>query len=279
MRPKIILSLLGFLATGLGFFQPPANGEEQGGCLTGSCHAALTGDNQPHPAKKICLDCHQASRPEHPRPGEKTFTLKPPPCLECHSQIQDYPYLHAPVAAGDCTPCHNPHGEKKSNYLIANGKNICYSCHDQIFSANELFFHGEIQKENCKNCHTTHGSDYPHLLRAAYSTEYFNSYGADKYELCFKCHKIDLLLDATTSFNTKFRDGNRNLHFLHVNRENQGRACKFCHEPHASRQPHLIREVVTFGGWQLPIDFKVSEDGGGCTPGCHKPQSYDRKKK
>lgn len=278
MDRKSMLPLLAVLASILWVFSPPAFAAENS-CLAAGCHSEMSAANQPHPPEKGCDSCHEATQAGHPQAGQKTFVHKPPICLECHPQIQDYGYLHAPVAAGDCNPCHSPHGEKKSNYLIANGKNICYSCHDRVFTTAALFFHGDIQKENCKNCHTTHGSDFPHLLRAAYSTDYFNSFRPETYELCFKCHKIDLLLDPTTSFNTKFRNGSANLHYLHVNRENQGRACKFCHEIHASNQPHLIKETVSFGGWSMPINYQPSENGGSCTPGCHKRQSYDRTQK
>jgi len=36
---------------------------------------------------------------------------------------------------------------------------------------------------------------------------------------------------------TNFRDGARNLHFLHVNKAVRGRTCRACHEVHASKQP------------------------------------------
>jgi hypothetical protein len=39
----------------------------------------------------------------------------------------------------------------------------------------------------------------------------------------------------------------------------------------------LIADSVPFGKWSLPLKFVKTETGGSCAPGCHKPQSYDRK--
>ena len=33
---------------------------------------------------------------------------------------------------------------------------------------------------------------------------------------------------------------------------------------------------MAFGKWKLPLKFVKTETGGGCSPGCHKPQYYDR---
>ena len=74
---------------------------------------------------------------------------------------------------------------------------------------------------------------------------------------------------------TRFRDGEVNLHRLHVNRE-KGRTCRACHEVHASKNPFHIRDAVPFGGrgWQLEIRFKKAETGGSCAPGCHVERAY-----
>ena len=75
---------------------------------------------------------------------------------------------------------------------------------------------------------------------------------------------------------TGFRNGNLNLHFLHVNRE-KGRSCRTCHEVHAGNQAKHIRNDVPFGkAWMLPIDFTENRNGGTCVAGCHKPKDYNR---
>ena len=84
----------------------------------------------------------------------------------------------------------------------------------------------------------------------------------DQYKLCFNCHAPDLVLQPQGTGLTGFRDGDKNLHWLHVNQQ-KGRTCRACHEVHASREPFHIRESVPFGtgGWMLAINFSSDADG------------------
>jgi hypothetical protein len=75
---------------------------------------------------------------------------------------------------------------------------------------------------------------------------------------------------------TSFRNGDRNLHYLHVNRKDKGRTCSTCHEMHGSNLPGQMAESVPFGQWTLPINYVKQSNGGSCGPGCHVHQSYDR---
>ena len=75
---------------------------------------------------------------------------------------------------------------------------------------------------------------------------------------------------------TGFRDGDQNLHFLHVNRTEKGRTCRACHEAHSSTVPKHLRETVPFGDWQMPVGYTQTADGGRCAPGCHLPKTYSR---
>ena len=84
------------------------------------------------------------------------------------------------------------------------------------------------------------------------------------------------MTEAETTTVTDFRDGSRNLHFVHVNKTRKGRTCRACHETHASRRPNHIRESVPFGNWQLPVNYEKTDDGGSCAPGCHRPETYSR---
>ncbi|MFC1781938.1 hypothetical protein ACFLZ8_06730, partial [Planctomycetota bacterium] len=95
-------------------------------------------------------------------------------------------------------------------------------------------------------------------------------------ELCFGCHEKTLVQTSTTEDLTDFRNGNQNMHFLHVNKESRGRTCRACHQTHASNQLKHIRESVPYGGWDLPINFSKTDTGGLCRPGCHMPKAYDR---
>ncbi len=81
--------------------------------------------------------------------------------------------------------------------------------------------------------------------------------------------------DERTTTLTDVLDGDRNLHFVPVNKTPKGRTCRACHETHAGNSPSHIRESVPFGNWPLAINFVKKENGG---PGCHAPVTYDRKK-
>ena len=47
---------------------------------------------------------------------------------------------------------------------------------------------------------------------------------------------------------------------------------------HGGTLPKLMAEKVSFGEWELPIRFEQTENGGNCSPGCHRPFAYNRKK-
>lgn len=259
--------------------RPAAATEEPKECATSECHPGLMAKEPPLPKGHAdCTHCHQGSdkAENHPQSGVKSFSLSKDICLECHQIIVDYDYLHPPVAADDCLACHTFHSASNSLLSDSQDRLICYNCHQAVVNEGDTQLHGDVAKQKCTSCHTAHGSFFKHLLAGPYSTSFFNDYDEKQYALCFQCHKIDLLLHADTSYNTDFRDGKKNLHYLHVNRKTRGRACKLCHAIHASRQPKLMAEQVSFGDWEMPVNFVKNANGGQCTPGCHAPATYDR---
>ncbi len=84
--------------------------------------------------------------------------------------------------------------------------------------------------------------------------------------------------EQTTTL-TNFRDGSRNLHYVHVHNTDRGRTCRACHEVHAAKQPHRIREGVPYGtaGWVLKINYTKTPTGGTCTKTCHETKTYVNK--
>ena len=245
-------------------------------CVTGECHPKMVNQGKSHPKGKGCDFCHTPNNLSHPDTNGNEFTLSENPCIECHGQIVEYAYLHPPVAAGDCMACHAAHDNGIPNFLKKQDQKICYTCHRPVVKPEDTVLHGDIAQGKCNSCHTVHGSFYPNLLRDYYSTAFFNDYDEKHYKLCFRCHKIDLLLHPRTSYNTKFRDSTKNLHFTHVNRLSNGRSCKLCHIIHAGTIPKMMAGTVTFGNWQMPVNFTLTEKGGQCSPGCHTPRQYSR---
>jgi predicted CXXCH cytochrome family protein len=238
-----------------------------------------------------CLDCHS------PHMSDQRYLLTssvPELCGKCHEKtVRDQKTAvskHSPVTEDSaCMNCHNPHAAQESNLLLADGLDICLKCHDkpvkkdnQEFAdmkkllASNPYLHGPIQNRDCSACHNPHGSPYVDLLTDQYTQSFYAPFFISNYALCFRCHDAGLATQEHTTSTTEFRDGDRNLHFVHVNRESHGRTCRSCHDVHASTTPQLIGPTVPFGTWQLPIKFEKTKDGGSCTPGCHEAEKYSR---
>ena len=226
-----------------------------------------------------CTSCHNPHGSANPKLlAEAGAAL----CYQCHSDIaekvQKGTVAHAPVnSPKGCASCHSPHATDQAKLLLSPEKELCLACHKTIVTKAMTVLHGPIDKGQCTPCHDPHGSQNARLLIKGFSPEPYVAYTDKEYELCFTCHKRDLLQYPDTSFATKFRDGERNLHSLHVNNKQKGRSCRLCHAIHGGGNAALIAEKVTFGQWSLPLKFVKSENGGSCSPGCHKPYSYDRK--
>jgi predicted CXXCH cytochrome family protein len=233
-----------------------------------------------HPALAAgCTSCHNPHGSAFPKlladEGEQV-------CFTCHPQIaekvNDSPVMHPAVKMEKgCIACHSPHASDNEKMLQSPVKDLCITCHDGVIPKNATVFHGTNNDGKCTRCHDPHGAKYENLLVGEFPSETYVPYTDNEYGLCFGCHKRDLLEYPETSFATNFRNGERNLHYLHVNNKQKGRSCRLCHVVHGSPNPKLIADTVPFGKWNLPLRFVKTDTGGGCSPGCHKPQYYDRK--
>lgn len=89
-------------------------------------------------------------------------------CTQCH-QLRKAQLLrsnHMPYREGKmtCTDCHNPHGTATPKLLVANSTNeVCYKCHAERRGP-FLWDHPPV-REDCFNCHDSHGSNFVKLLR------------------------------------------------------------------------------------------------------------------
>ncbi|MFH1851501.1 MAG: cytochrome c3 family protein [Candidatus Neomarinimicrobiota bacterium] len=242
------------------------------------------------PVAESCSGCHD---PHSSAYRFQLLSTTPELCFECHGNIQGI------IAGADshheavedqlsCYNCHNSHGSNFSWNLRSNSFDLCLSCHDQAVKRGKIAvpgidellkgsknWHGPIKDRDCSGCHEPHGSGNFRLLRHYYPKEFYSEFDFEKYQLCIECHPPENLQDPLTTTMTNFRDGQNNMHFLHVNRT-KGRTCRACHETHASNQPYHIRTAVPFGSWELPINFKATSNGGTCLPGCHKYEEYVR---
>ncbi len=267
-------------------------------CL--SCHqevadkAGAPGMHKHAALDQGCTRCHD------PHASDHKFQLREPApglCLSCHREkfeqmIGKAKVVHGAVTQeGGCTGCHEPHGSTLPSLQRGTQPGMCLSCHNKSITTKQgetladmeallkdnPDHHGPIREGACTACHSPHAGDHFRLLVEEYPPQFYAPFDIGTFKLCFTCHIPDLVLKPSGQGLTQFRDGDKNLHFLHVNQE-KGRTCRACHEVHASKHPAHVRDAVPFGssGWLLEINYKQVPDGGSCAPGCHQPKEYKR---
>ena len=250
-------------------------------CFT--CHVDMQGELKKkviHPAiQSGCTSCHNP----HGSPAKKLLAAEGEKvCYQCHPQIEEQlqksKFVHPPIKSEKgCASCHAPHASDEPKLLPKTGKDLCLDCHKGIIQKEQTVLHGPIRDGKCTPCHNPHGSQYNKLLVKEFSTDIYIVYNDNEYALCFTCHNRDLLRYPKTSYATGFRDGDKNLHYVHVNKKDRGKNCKLCHLIHAGELPKLMATKVPFGKWNLPLRSIKTDTGGSCSPGCHKKYNYDRK--
>jgi len=234
-------------------------------------------------------------------------------CFKCHveweKKFKKLPHAHSAIKENGCTSCHNPHGadnakllkvteftqelclschkknenwEKgdevhgaaKAKLLKADSAALCSKCHEEIFENKDKgSMHTPARNGECLKCHGQHYGEKEFLLNKTYEMESYVVNTEKSFQLCFSCH--------SPFRSTKFRNGENNLHSLHVlnkDKEKDGkeRGCTVCHDPHRSSQEMQIRTSFTYKKVKLPILFQKLPNGGNCTTACHGKKDYDR---
>jgi predicted CXXCH cytochrome family protein len=245
-------------------------------------------------ASESCVSCHNPHNAKNPKLlVEEAGAL----CLSCHEEIKNLvshaQTTHDAVSTGaKCLSCHDPHAANVEKLLTRLPFDLCINCHGKdgvkdhndkpltnfkTLLAENPQHHGPVASKDCSSCHNPHGSDHFRLLGFDYPAQFYSPYEAKLYALCWDCHEKTILDTPETTTLTRFRDGNRNLHYIHVNKAERGRTCRACHEVHASKQPHQIRDAVPYGaqGWMLKINYTQTPTGGTCAKTCHATKSYN----
>ncbi|MEW5746836.1 MAG: cytochrome c3 family protein [Nitrospirota bacterium] len=244
------------------------------------------------PVQEKCASCHD------PHSGDYKFNFAAEGsqdlCLKCHADKRET-VAKARVKHGGletekkCLACHDPHVSDYVKQLVKQPVETCNMCHDRPLDtqdgkiinmkehlAKNKEHHGPILQGDCSGCHNTHGSDNFRILRKYFPPVFYAPFDPKNYDLCFNCHEKTLVLDPKTTTLTGFRNGDQNLHFVHVNKAVKGRTCRACHDAHATNNPKHIRDTVPFGAWGLPVGFQKTANGGSCLPGCHQRFDYNR---
>jgi predicted CXXCH cytochrome family protein len=246
------------------------------------------------PVADACVNCHSPHSTNYPNnllaQGNRDL------CFTCHddkkTEVEEATVKHGGLDTDKkCLACHDPHFSKYAKMLKKQPEALCLSCHDrtygqgkdQIANIKEVldkneYKHGPILEKDCSACHNPHGSKFFRILRSYFPPVFYSSYDPKNYSLCFMCHEKTIASQKFTTTLTNFRNGDLNLHYVHVNKPVKGRTCRACHNPHATNNPKHIRDSVPFGKWNLPINYTKTKTGGQCQPGCHQLFRYDRNK-
>ena len=226
------------------------------------CHSVLIEKKVVHAvAADDCESCHTANENEHPKQGVKGFDLVekvPALCFMCHNMqaaIDSAMVVHKVVNdAKGCLNCHSAHASDQEKLLTKDQKELCLSCHNKTIKTEDKtlanigqflkkgnMVHGVIESDGCTVCHNPHASEESLLLKGRFPAGQYTSAKPENFELCFTCHDQELLTAKTSTTATQFRNGEHNLHYLHINGE-KGRNCNVCHNVHGSINDKMLIE-------------------------------------
>ncbi len=168
-------------------------------------------------------------------------------------------------------------GQKK---VATKASEVCYKCHGDsanrpatspnirlLFDPNNQSYHPieraarrrsvslfkDMQGSltiDCTDCHESHGSDYPPLLKKNYTT----TEGPESqyaYDLCYSCHRRESILGNESFVGSQTQPYGHREHIVFVKT-----SCHTCHASHGSQiNPSLIefdRQIVTGPGQYIP---------------------------
>jgi predicted CXXCH cytochrome family protein len=138
MRPELRLPwLAAFAAVLILAFALPVSAQEAD-CV--QCHGDLATKKVVHAAVQMgCRTCHDqldATTVPHKSKGKAPKGLSaesPALCGNCHEKKQfEGKVVHAPVAAGMCTGCHDPHSAANVGLLVKPPAALCLDCHADV---------------------------------------------------------------------------------------------------------------------------------------------------
>lgn len=124
---------------------------------------AVASRSSEHEPNKKCSNCHGDGT-------ERVFGASgmdieiPGLCFKCHEDTRQLqPYVHGPVAVGECLLCHDPHRSSHEKLLKKPVPVLCLECHDARDIA-QIENHSDKLNAACNRCHEGHMSPTKHLL-------------------------------------------------------------------------------------------------------------------
>jgi predicted CXXCH cytochrome family protein len=183
-----------------------ANVDAAADAACAKCHPAAAGGKVVHAAVEMgCSTCHvpvDASVVPHRSSGKFPKALRAEGsavCANCHeAALFTGKVVHAPVEAGQCMGCHDPHASPYQGLLKMEPAKLCLDCHGDIAkgphvvagfsrSGHPLGNDKKVVPDPlrlgktfyCASCHEPHRSTLPKLTRFDQGTV-----------SCQKCHKV-----------------------------------------------------------------------------------------
>jgi len=159
-----------------------------------------------------CDACHKPHKSDQPNLLLQDQTAL---CETCHEPLAKTSKPHGAVVLGQCTGCHDPHGDKHDQDLsrqIADA-DTCFRCHADDATQRPVV-HAPLQEGDCGTCHVAHGGEFDDGLNDTQAI------------VCLSCHRDE--------------DRRRSTH-PHIALSGE---CTACHDPHASSERWLLSTNV-----------------------------------
>ena len=208
-----------------------------------TCHQPHASDNAPllnSPVNELCATCHDPKDEGISKAhfGVSVFDGK---CTDCHNpHASKNPKLileskeHIPFGSRSCEMCHAKGGKDGKPALKKQPEESCFVCHSNFRKlGTSAVVHQPFSSGDCTTCHNPHVSKRVALVRKPLA------------DICWNCHDADTLKDShPVSRHPTSKEGKAD-----PRREGKPFDCASCHEPHAGKNPKLMRgDIFTLCG-------------------------------
>jgi predicted CXXCH cytochrome family protein len=174
---------------------------------------------------------------------------------QCHAIMGQAKHVHAPVAEGDCSSCHNTteqvHPGENSIVLVEEEPGLCLQCHENP-TAGMAYPHSAVE-EGCTGCHSPHQGSLPKFV--------YQPGG----KLCLICHE-DVMAGEYVHGPVKVNN------------------CKMCHATHGGEHKAMLNLpgndncLACHAGIRTIMENAVTQHdpvaNGNCWD-CHMPHTSD----
>lgn len=225
------------------------------------CHKYMATKKFVHAAIQMgCESCHSEPHQRSSKFPKGLSSAEPDLCYGCHDRTKfSKKNIHAPVAGGMCSGCHDAHTSDNAKLLIAESPDLCFNCHDKKGFSEKKVIHAPVMGGMCPSCHTPHSSDSEKLLVSVQPGLCFTCHDKTKFEskivhapvsggMCTSCHLAhqgdsDKLLvssqpDLCYNCHDKTPFTRKNIHAAIM------MGCTSCHNPHANKQKFLFEKGI-----------------------------------